>query len=206
VNEADDRKRWQLLMTLLAPVYESARATARRLGRSSADGDDLFQEAVLRAFAKLPSLSDQSRFRGWFYAVLLSVHRSRSRRAFWRRFLPLEEAADPPGENGAVQEEERRRAERVSRALATLPAVQREAVVLFELERHSVEEIAEMQKVSVSAVKSRLQRGRARLRRWYKRLGAVRLSGPCGSGRRKPDAIAGSIAEPDPLSQGGASC
>ena len=55
--------------------------------------------------------------------------------------------------------------------LAGLPAVQREAVVLFEIEGFSVEEIAAMQEVTVSAVKSRLARGRDRLRRAYQRLG-----------------------------------
>jgi hypothetical protein len=63
------------------------------------------------------------------------------------------------------------RARRVSRALARLPAVQREAVILFELEEYSVEEIAAMQKVSVGAVKSRISRGREKLRRQYEKLG-----------------------------------
>jgi RNA polymerase sigma-70 factor (ECF subfamily) len=49
--------------------------------------------------------------------------------------------------------------------------VQREAVVLFEVDGYSIEEIAAMQRVSVSAVKSRLVRGRERLRRYYERQG-----------------------------------
>jgi hypothetical protein len=44
-------------------------------------------------------------------------------------------------------------------------------VVLFELERFSIEEVAALQGVSHSAVKSRLARGRKRLRRHYGRLG-----------------------------------
>jgi RNA polymerase sigma-70 factor (ECF subfamily) len=161
-------------MSLLEPVHARTRVTARRLARTRTDGDDLFQEAVLRAHAKLPSLRDESAFPGWFYAVLLSVHRSRARRAAWRRFLSLERAMergfDPPDAAGDQHEEERWRAERASRALASLPAVQREAVVLFEVEGYSVEEIAAWQKTTVPAVKARLQRGRARLRRHYERV------------------------------------
>ena len=56
-------------------------------------------------------------------------------------------------------------------ALEILPAVQREAVVLFDIDGYSLEEVAAMQDVSLSAVKSRLARGRARLRRHYKRRG-----------------------------------
>jgi RNA polymerase sigma-70 factor (ECF subfamily) len=167
----DTDARWRRLLELLAPVHDAAAATARRLERSSADGDDLLQATVLRAFEKLPTLREPERFRAWFYAVLLSVHRSRSRRGFWTRFLPLsgDVGIDAVGEDGALCEEERRATERVSRALATLPPVQREAVVLFEIEGFSIEEIAALQRVTPSAVKSRLARGRARLRRHYER-------------------------------------
>jgi RNA polymerase sigma-70 factor (ECF subfamily) len=168
---------WERLMRLLSPLHGSAAAFARRLGRSAEDGDDLFQDAILRAHDKLPSLRDEANFRSWFYILILNVHRNRSRRQFWRRFFSLDgEMApefDPPGEDGAEWEQERRQAARASRALAGLPAVQREAVVLFELEGFSVEEIANLQNVSVSAVKSRLSRGRGHLRSAYERLGYV---------------------------------
>jgi RNA polymerase sigma-70 factor (ECF subfamily) len=166
---------WQRLIDLLRPFHDRAAATARRLSRSAEEGDDLFQETVIRAYEKLPTLRDESRFRPWFYSVLLSVHRNRSRRGFWRRFLSLErkdgKSIDVAGEDGASWDKERRGAERVSRALAGLPPEQREAVVLFELDGFSVEEIAAIQKISRSAVKSRLSRGRERLRRHYQRLG-----------------------------------
>jgi RNA polymerase sigma-70 factor (ECF subfamily) len=166
---------WQRLIDLLRPFHNQAAATARRLSRSAEDGDDLFQEAVKRAYDKISTLRDESRFRPWFYSILLSVHRNRSRRGFWRRFLSLEgkdgKQIDMAGEDGASWDEERREAERVSRALAGLSAEQREAVVLFELEGFSIEEIAAIQEISVSAVKSRLSRGRDRLRGHYERLG-----------------------------------
>lgn len=166
--------RWQRLIALLAPIHARAMATARRLCRSSADGDDLYQETVLRAFAKLHTLREDSRFPAWFHATLLSRHRSWSRRRFWRRFSALEEipaVADLAGEDGRRWPGEMERAHRAAGALASLAAVQREAVVLFELDGFSVEEIANMQRVSVSAVKSRLARGRERLRRYYERRG-----------------------------------
>ena len=166
---------WQRLIDLLGPFHNQAAATARRLSRSAEDGDDLFQEAVIRAYDRISTLRDESRFRPWFYAILLSVHRNRSRRGFWRRFLSLEgkdgKSIDAAGEDGASWDEERHGAERVARALAGLSPEQREAVVLFELEGFSIDEIAALQAVSVSAVKSRLSRGRNRLRRHYERLG-----------------------------------
>ena len=172
---ADPEVRWARLMKLLAPFHDGARATARRLSRNSMEGDDLFQEAVVRAFDRLHTLRDETRFRAWFYAVLLSLHRTRSRWGFWRRFLPLDPMLSGEiqiaGDDGRARESERLRSERAARALATLPAVQREAVILHELDGFSMEEISEMQGVTISAVKSRVSRGRQTLRRFYERIG-----------------------------------
>ncbi|MBI5836048.1 MAG: RNA polymerase sigma factor [Candidatus Eisenbacteria bacterium] len=167
---------WRRLIELLGPIHRQAALTARRLSRSVADGDDLLQEAVLRAYEKLPGLRDATRFRPWFYAILVTVHRNRARRDFWKRFVSLDgdgpgAGTDPAGENGVDREHRRAAARRVADALARLPAAQREAVVLFELEGFSIGEISEVQGASVAAVKSRLARGRERLRRHYERLG-----------------------------------
>lgn len=180
---------WERLVALLGPIHARAAGMARRLAGSAADGDDLFQEAVLRALRALPSLRDANRFAPWFYTVLLSVHRNRARRSFWRRFLPLdsEEANlhEPVGDDGSAWEAERAQAARLSRALARLPAPQREAVVLFEIEGFAIDEIAALQRVSPSAVKSRLSRGRARLRRTYESWGFGASLAHADRGRRE---------------------
>jgi RNA polymerase sigma-70 factor (ECF subfamily) len=169
---------WERLVDLLGPIHARMAGMARRLAGSAADGDDLFQEAVLRALRALPSLRDPSRFAPWFAAILLSMHRNRTRRSFWKRFLSLDAEgptwSEPIGADGSAWQTEREQAERMSRALARLPAVQREAVVLFEIEGFGIEEIAAMQRVSPSAVKSRLARGRTRLRRIYSSWGLGR--------------------------------
>jgi RNA polymerase sigma-70 factor (ECF subfamily) len=168
MSEDDGALRRARLIRLLGPLHERARTTARRLCRSSADGDDLFHEAVLRAFDRLDELRDEERFRPWFFAVLLSVHRARHRRDFWRRLSPLGSLAREPSRPAEADALDG--AERMAQALATLSPAAREAVVLFELEGHSLEEIAALQRQSLSAVKSRLARARARLRRHYRRL------------------------------------
>jgi RNA polymerase sigma-70 factor (ECF subfamily) len=54
---------------------------------------------------------------------------------------------------------------KVAEAVASLPPLQREALVLFEYEGISLNEIASMVGSDVGAVKARLHRGRERLRR-----------------------------------------
>ncbi|MBA3459635.1 MAG: RNA polymerase sigma factor [Deltaproteobacteria bacterium] len=160
----------QRFQRLLEPVHDRAVAFARGVCRSRSDGDDLMQEALLRALDKLPSLRDDGAFRFWLYRVIISVHRNRYKRSFWRRLLPLEAETEPASPD---RNEELGGAERARLALAELPHEQREAIVLFELEGWKVEEIADLLGVSISAVKSRLVRGRERLRTIYTRkLGA----------------------------------
>ena len=175
MNDIERAHRWARLAALLEPVHAPALATARRLCRTPADGDDLYADTVLRAFEKLHTLRDESRFKPWFFATLLSRHRSRIRLRFWRRFVPLDDAfpagTEPAGEDGSRWDDDARRARRVAAGLASLPAVQREAVVLFELDGWSIEEIAAIQRASIPAVKSRLVRGRDRLREWYEQHG-----------------------------------
>src|SRR5207247_7978577 len=116
-------------------------------------------------------------------------------------FVALEEAfppgVEPIGENGAEWADEAWRAKRATIALGTLAAAQREAVVLFEIDGYSIEEIAAMQRASISAVKSRLTRGREKLRRFYEAHGGREPAGAKGH--------AGSEAPGVGIARGGAS-
>ena len=163
---------WNELSELLGPIHDDVQLFARRIAGSNAEGDDVFQESVLRAAKKLGTLRDRSKFRAWMHSVVVSVHRTRCRRAFWRRWLPQSDAAEaePAGDDGSRWADERASARRAQAALATLSPPQREAIVLFELHGYTLDEIAEIQTTSLSSVKTRLARGRDRLRRFYTNL------------------------------------
>ena len=163
----------QRLCRLLEPLHDELRACARRLCRSTADGDDLFQEAALRALGKIDMLESEEAFRSWFYRVLLSVHRNRVRRGFWARLVPIGDR-EPAAETSSA---DLGGAERIRLALARLPVEQREAIVLHDIQELSVDQIADIQGVTPSAVKSRLARGRRQLRSIYKkRFGVIDLA------------------------------
>ena len=177
---------------LLGPVHDRALHVARGLCRSVSDGDDLFQEATLRAYRKLDQLRDDGAFRTWLFRILISLHRKRIRTAFWRRFLPLPEVgtrgdeADPgaPGDYRVTAEapDAGDATARARTALAKLPAEQREAIVLFEMEGWTVGELAELYGTSASAIKSRLSRGRDRLRAYYERELGIPAAAPVTNG------------------------
>jgi len=170
---SDEILAWNELAPLLAPIHDDAQLFARRIAGSNAEGDDVFQEAVLRAVRKLSTLRDRERFEAWMHAIIVSVHRSRWRRGFWRRWISRDDvppAFEPTGDDGSRWVDERASARRATAALATLSPPQREAIVLFELQGYSIDEIAEIQRTSVSSVKSRLVRARERLRSFYAKL------------------------------------
>jgi len=165
---------WNQLAELLSPVHDEVQLFARRIARSNAEGDDVFQEAVLRAARKLGSLRDRSRFKAWMCSIVVSVHRTRCRRTFWKRWLSSEDAPlEAIGDDGSHWADDAASASRAAAALASLVPAQREAIVMFELHGYSIEEIAEIQRTSVPSVKSRLVRGRDRLRRFYWALAAL---------------------------------
>lgn len=66
--------------------------------------------------------------------------------------------------------EQRELSDRVHRALLKISEDLREAVILRDLEEFSYEEIADMLKVPVGTVKSRINRGRTELARFLKKL------------------------------------
>jgi len=201
MTDQDRARRWERLSRLLEPIHDKAAATARNLCRTSGDGDDLYQEAVLRAFEKLHTLRDEARFRSWFFAVLLSIHRSRHRRSFWKRFLPLDsvppEAPSLAGEDGRDREDALLAARRAAWALSRIPAEQREAVVLHDLQGFTMGEVAAMQGVTEAAVKSRVLRGRDKLRRTYRRLGRDD-PGSGTAGMETADGAAATAGQPAP--------
>ncbi|MCP4571548.1 MAG: RNA polymerase sigma factor [bacterium] len=151
---------------MLEPVYQDAVRFARGLAGSKADGDDLLQDALMRAMRGFDRLRDRSRFRAWLFRILSNAHRNQVRKATLRRWLTLDQARQTAAPRELCYEEK----EAVRQALQGVPRPQREALVLFEVVGLSIEEIAAVQDSSLSAAKSRLARGRIRLRQSYRKL------------------------------------
>jgi RNA polymerase sigma-70 factor (ECF subfamily) len=150
----------------LKPVFDDALRYARALAGSGVDGDDLLQESLVRALRGYHRLRDTAKFKNWLFRIVTNTNRSLVRKRTLLNWIHLGAAADI--EAGVAMSFEEKDA--VRQILQRLPLPQREALVLFEVTGLRIEEIAELQKVSVSAVKSRLARGREKLRESYLRL------------------------------------
>ena len=137
---------------------------ARRI-RSEADIDDVVQDIFLRMQRGLPGLRDEERFGPWVYQVARSAIADHQRVAAKHRVVDgagVAEGAAPRDEDEAIEHEV---ATYIAPFVAMLPSPYREALTLTELEGLSQRQAAEMLGISVSGMKSRVQRGRVQLRK-----------------------------------------
>src|SRR5712692_1174366 len=133
---------------LLAGHLPRVRRFARAFSASDTDADDLAQEALLKVYRSLKLFRYQAAFSTWLYAVVRNVFldgaRSRSRRDRQRED-PLEPehgqvAGDTTAADERIGREQERR--RLWRALRQVPEEFRSAMVLFDIEGRSYDEVA----------------------------------------------------------------
>jgi len=136
---------------------------ARRV-RGQADVDDVMQDVFLRMQRGLRDLRDDERFGPWVYRVARSAVVDHQRRL---RRTPLSESADiavlsERGEDASTSEQEL--AAHLATFIARLASPYREALTLTELEGLTQAEAAAMLDISLSGMKSRVQRARRQLK------------------------------------------
>ena len=141
----------------------------RLMGQKQA-AEDAAQEAFVSAWRAISGLRGEQ-FRPWLLRIASNACRDELRRRVRRPANSLELAQeagvpDPPDteptpEADLMQGELR---QQIETALASLPAEQRIAVVLCDVDGLDYSEIAAAMRTSMGTVKSRIARGRARLR------------------------------------------
>jgi RNA polymerase sigma-70 factor, ECF subfamily len=134
---------------------------ARRMCGSSSEAEDVVQDTFLELWRK-PSRFDSTR--GTLRSFLIGVTANLIRRRL-RSDRPYDDLEDDSAVCGPIDLAGLERAEIVARAVAALPASQRETLILAEYEDLSLEEIGCATNASLPAVKSRLHRARENLRR-----------------------------------------
>lgn len=172
---------------LLSEHVPRIRRFARAMCRNPADADDLAQEALLKAYMALRSYRFQAAFSTWLYRVVRNTFIDHARAKATRergqdRSLGVEDELAPdggPGPEEALAREQLRAA--LWDALRQLPLEFRTALVLFDLEGLSHEEVAAVEGVPIGTVKSRLSRGRAQLRAILSQHGELELGNAAGT-------------------------
>ena len=145
---------------------------ALRIVGTTSDAEDVVQDALFSAWRSIASFQGVS-FRAWLFRIAtnraLDHLRSRKRRPELPLDPPEDEEmtwAEPaaPGPDLTQLAGDREAFSVVETALETLPAEQRTALLLRDVEGFAYDEIAVITSVEVGTVKSRIHRGRLAVR------------------------------------------
>lgn len=121
---------------------------------------DILQEVILLLCEKRPTFKCKAQLRVWLVRCAYKLAAASTRRFERTKTVPLD-AAENIGVQDSLEFE-------FYDVLARLPEKLRDATVLFYIEDMSLNDIAKVLSISVSAVKARLTRARAVLKIIYK--------------------------------------
>lgn len=146
----------------LEACVPALRRYARALTRNIDLADDLVQDCLERAISRRGLFRPTGPVRAWLFTILLNLHRN-ARRSSLRRGEQVDidtvpEMATPAPQPGHIALAE------MARAIETLPAEQKEALLLVALEGLPYQEAADILQIPIGTLMSRLGRARAALR------------------------------------------
>jgi RNA polymerase sigma-70 factor (ECF subfamily) len=150
----------------LVDALPRLRRFALSLCRNADLADDLVQIAVARAVAGRDRYDPATRLDPWLFRILRNAWIDHARRAATRGTeIDVGDAPDAGIVDGPRVTEAALMLKRTEEAMATLPAEQREVIVLVCFEEMSYADAAELLGIPKGTVMSRLARGRAALAR-----------------------------------------
>ncbi|MAQ83326.1 RNA polymerase sigma factor [Psychromarinibacter halotolerans] len=137
------------------------RAFAVSLTRDSAAADDLVQDTIVKAWKNFDKFKEGTNLRAWLFTILRNTFYSNLRKS-------KREVSDSDGAMAATLSEKPQHDGRLAMAdfekvFAYLPVEQREALILVGASGMSYEEAADTCEVAIGTIKSRVNRGRAKL-------------------------------------------
>jgi len=158
VIPAEARGAWRDIEARLRPYI------ARRVA-SAAEVDDLVQDILVRVHKGLATLRDDESFGGWVYRIAARALADAAKAHARDPIARGAEIADLVGGDGdEAADLQLELGECVALFVARLPSPYREAITLTELQGLTQKEAAEMLGTSLSGMKSRVQRGREKIR------------------------------------------
>lgn len=142
----------------------AAYSVALSVTKKHEDAEDAAQESFLVALERLEECRSPDRFAGWLMTIVRNRSRNLVRRESLRDSDPVPESASHKGPTPDRVTEQRELRQHLMDALDGLPEVQREIVLLHDLEGWKHREIAERLDLPSGTVRSHLHFARKALR------------------------------------------
>jgi len=158
---AEARGAWRDIEARLRPYV------ARRVP-SATEVDDIVQEILVRVHKGLATLRDAESFGGWVYRIAARTIADTAKSHARDPIVPGAGGIDAPaGASDEAADLQLELGECVALFVARLPSPYREAITLTELQGLTQKDAAEMLGISLSGMKSRVQRGRDKIREMF---------------------------------------
>lgn len=154
-------------MDMVAEIRPELHRYCARMTGSTADGEDIVQDALMRAYYGLAELDAVPPLRPWLFRIAHNRALDHLRRYDHRMRAPADDALEGMADQAPDPQDALAREQAVQAAISRfieLPPAQRSSVILKDVLGHSLEEIAALLELSVPAVKAALHRGRVKLR------------------------------------------
>ena len=145
-------------------------AVALRMCANREDAQDCLQEAMLRVYRAIGNFKGESSFSTWVYRITMNTCLDELRRKKNKQSASLDDLLDEgwaPADERTSPEKHAVRAETariLHQTIRELPEDMRAAVVLRDIQGYAYEEIAKILDINVGTIKSRISRGREKLR------------------------------------------
>ena len=137
------------------------------------DVKDILSETVLRVYERFDKIEKKESFIYYLFKtasrLITDLHKKQNRFVEYEEDIILEIPAEIIDTAQALEVKD------LYRALSRLPLIVREAIVLYEIEGFSQDEICEIQGGSLSGVKSRISRGRETLKKLISEADSIKI-------------------------------
>jgi RNA polymerase sigma-70 factor, ECF subfamily len=184
-------------------LHDRLLRTIRRHVADAASAEDILQDVFLKIHLRIGTLRDEQRLEGWVYQIVRNAITDHRRRQRPGGPLPDELAAPEAADEDDAGSVARQLVPFIRGTIADLPAPYREALLLTEYEGLTQQQLAERVGISLSGAKSRVQRGREKLKQILldcchveldRRGGIIDFQGQCAccaNGQCGPDCAPG---------------
>lgn len=159
-------------MSAFEEIYRAFSSTvytiAANVTRNNEDAEEVTQDVFVKVARKLPEFKFESSFGTWIYRITMNAainaYKTRARQR--QKTAAIDEVGDiaDPGSGAARDEIDRQgAAAKIARLLGSLNQDQRACIVLREIEGLDYKEIAEVLKIPLNTVRTRIKRAREAL-------------------------------------------
>ena len=161
--------------SLISIYLQKSYGVALRLMGNDNDAREMIQETSIKAFNNLYRFDFNSPFGPWFTRILVNTCINQLKKNKLRRFFSLSDPDEHEGVERSIQLQtedspvdeliKKERTKIIENALQKIPEKQRIAIILFDIEGYSQEEVAGILNCPVGSVMSRVYYGRKRLKK-----------------------------------------